>query len=222
MESDEQASTTSSRRYDASRRQAEARARRRRILDAARALFLDEGFGRTSVERIAVEAGVSVQTVYAAFGSKPGILAAVVDVAVAGDDEDRSLQERLDSSWLAEERDPRRWVRRVAGFAREIHARSAEVLHLVASVSGSDPALQELEDRLRDARRVDTSFGVEVGPLDPAAVGRTADEVADLLLVLAGPEIWTSLVVHRGWSPERYEDWLARLLERELVPAGDG
>lgn len=223
MEQSDDSSTpspgTGARRYDGSRRQAEARVRRRRVVDAARALFLSEGFGDTSIERIAREAGVSVQTVYAAFGSKPGILGAVVDVAVGGDDEDVLVRDRPELQWVSEERDPVEWLRRLSGWIRLAHVRSADVLHLVDTVSGTDPALADLAERLYRARRDDAEFAVRRGPLRPAAVGLTVAEAADLVGVFAGPSTWVELVGHGRWSHDRYESWLLGVFRREFLPS---
>lgn len=223
-------SAAPSRRYDGSRRQADARARRRRVVDAATELFLDHGFGETSIQRIAEEAGVSVQTVYAVFGSKAGILHAAIDVAVGGDDEDVLVRERPENAWVIEERDPRRWVREMAGFVRRSHERSAAIIHLLESVAGADETLAELVDALVAARREDAGFAVANGPLDPPSVGLTEAEAADLIGLWASVAGWIELVQRSGWTPDRYEDWLGDLFERQLVgprpaeggPPGDG
>lgn len=217
MEQGPEASSPSSRRYDGSRRQADARARRRRVIDAATALFLDQGFGDTSIQRIAEEAGVSVQTVYAVFGSKAGILHAAIDVAVGGDDEEVLVRERPENAWVVEERDPRAWVHRMARFVRRSHERSAAIIHLLESVAGADETLAELVETLVTARREDAGFAVVNGPLDPAAVGLTADEAADLIGMWASVAGWIELVGRSGWTPDRYEEWLGALFERELV-----
>ena len=217
MEQPDEMSSTSPRRYDASRRQADARARRRRVIDAATELFAEHGFGDTSIQRIADEAGVSVQTVYAVFGSKAGILHAAIDVAVGGDDDDVLVRERPENAWVTEERDARAWVRRMATFVRRSHERSAAIIHLLESVAGADETLAELVDTLVAARRDDAGFAVANGPLDPASVGLTPEEAGDLLGLWAGVAGWVELVGRSGWTPDRYEAWLGDLFERELV-----
>lgn len=59
------------RRYDSTARQEQARQKRRAVLEAARRLFLDGGYGGTTVAAIAGEAGVFVETVYKTFGTSP-------------------------------------------------------------------------------------------------------------------------------------------------------
>ena len=75
------------RRYDSSGRQQQASRNRMTMLQSARSLFLDRGFGATTMPAVAAEAGVSVQTVYKAFGNKAGLAKAVFDVTIAGDDD---------------------------------------------------------------------------------------------------------------------------------------
>src|SRR5918997_474080 len=83
-----------SRPYDSSRRRAQARQTRAAILEAARARFLERGYATTTVGEIAADVGVSVETVYKAFANKAGLLKAMFDVAIVGDDEPIPLQER--------------------------------------------------------------------------------------------------------------------------------
>src|SRR5690242_11033284 len=129
--------TPSTRRYDGSRRQAEALARHRRVVDAAHELFLTQGYGATSINAIARRAEVSPQTVYGAFESKAGVLAKVVDVVIAGDyvaleqDDGPTISDRHEGIEALEDPDPRRRLRAVAHYAALTHARSAPILHLV-------------------------------------------------------------------------------------------
>src|SRR5262245_61143361 len=103
--SDRSSSRNPPRKYDASRRQVQARERRRRIVDSATRLFLDQGFGATSIKQIAEAADVAVPTVYAAFDSKAGILGHAVNVAIVGDDEQVALSERPLATAIAAEAD---------------------------------------------------------------------------------------------------------------------
>jgi len=222
MEKPSSGSTTSSRRYDASRRQADARARRLRIVETARDLFLERGFGATSIEQVAKGAEVSVQTVYAVFKSKPGLLSAVLDLAVAGDDAPVMVRDRPDLAWYREVEDPVEWLQRSVRYVRHLHTRSAELLHLVNSVAGADPALDELAGALNDGRRADSRLAIDGGPFDLDSIGMTLEEAGDVLATLAHPVTWIELVVHGGWTPQRYEAWLLDLLVHTFVPGARG
>src|SRR5215510_320794 len=110
--------TTEKRGYDARRRreraEEERRATRRRVLDAAQRLFVEQGYTATTIADIAREAGVAVQSVYKAGHSKAELLHAVVDLAVAGDDEDVKIADRATFVAITEEADPRRQVQKFA------------------------------------------------------------------------------------------------------------
>ena len=90
---------SSGRSYDASRRLARARQTRRAIIEAAITLFTTQGYGATTLQAIADEAGVAVQTIYATLKNKPTILAEALDVAIAGDDTPVAVNER---DWMSE------------------------------------------------------------------------------------------------------------------------
>src|SRR3990170_6884362 len=139
------------RRYDASRRQADAAERRARIVTAAQDLFLTQGYGATSIAAIAEAADVSTPTVYAQFESKAGILARMVGVAVAGDFDDAGLaRERPDfASVFAPGTDAHERITAGVSLTRQIHERSARVVALVESVAGADSAVAELATMFR-------------------------------------------------------------------------
>lgn len=210
--------STPTRRYDASGRQASARARRRAVVDAARALFLDHGYGPTSIAAIAQAAGVSAPTVYATFGSKAGILNAVVGVAVAGDHEEGLARERPDAVALRGVRGLDEWIEAAAHFTRTIHERSAALLHLVTGVAGTDPAVAELETQIIAGQRTDILLYVTQGPLAGARPDLDDQQKADILQVLTGVDGWRQLVWIAGWTPDEYEAWLADTVGRVFAP----
>ena len=84
--------------YSSPRRQAQATETRRASLSAAHDLFVEHGYGRTTIAEIAATAGVSVETVYATFKNKSNLLHRVWDVTVGGDDEQIVFHERPEVS----------------------------------------------------------------------------------------------------------------------------
>src|SRR5262245_26175149 len=132
MEPVEAASSRTSngkRNYDASRRQDDARARRRRVVEVAHDLFLERGYGSVTIQEIAREAGVSAQMIYASFGSKAGILSEAVDQALVGDDEAIPLFEREENQAAIANTEPRAFVAAISGTITSLHERSARILH---------------------------------------------------------------------------------------------
>ena len=166
--------------YDASRRQADAVERRRRVVDAAEDLFLTTGYGATSITEIARLAEVSPQMIYASFGSKAGILAKLADVVVAGDD--AALHDDGDGPLVRDRHsdidglgstDLRVQFRAIGHYAAISHGRAARVLHLIDSVAGTDDAVAELQAGLLAGLREDLTLAVAAMPATNYAPGST-------------------------------------------------
>jgi AcrR family transcriptional regulator len=201
------------RRYVSARRAEQARQTRREIVAAAHRLLVDRGYPGTTIEAIAEEAGVAIQTIYSAVGNKRAVLWAVLDTAVAGDDAPRTLLERFREE-LDGVVEPRERLRRAVGFGRRIMERSADVHRIMRSAAGSDPevaaALAEAEHR----RYRDSGDIVRlIAGTDGFGPSMDAETAADLWFALTGYETHQVLIGDRGWSPQRYEHWMARTLE---------
>src|SRR6476620_3983651 len=149
------------RKYDNSRRRADAQARQRRIIEAATALFVEQGFGATSIDQIAAAADVSSPTVYATFGSKAGVLARAIDVATVGDYQDISLVERAVSRIQKSGTQTPRQFAAGAQFVRTLNEGVAPLMRVMEQVAATDPALQELRTRAVGAIRADCAVLVQ-------------------------------------------------------------
>ena len=209
--------------YDASRRQADAVERRRRVIDAAHDLFLTEGYGTTSINEIARAADVSPQMIYASFGSKAGILAKLTDVVVAGDDaalhgDDGPLvRERLTDKDLFSD-DLRVRFRAVGRHAAVSHGRAGPVLRLIDSVAGSDPAVAELRAGLLAGHREDIGLAVAALPRERLRPGLDPATVSDLMSFVLGWHSYIALVLERGWTPDQYAEVIADTITHLLLP----
>jgi TetR/AcrR family transcriptional regulator, regulator of autoinduction and epiphytic fitness len=198
------------RRYNSVTRREGAASTRDHILETAARLFADAGYGPTTMEAIAAAAEVGVATVYANFGTKPGIVEALVDQAT-GD-------ERLDVELFARELDLGRALRRGARIIRELHEQSAALTDLLVSARGSEPALRQLWDRWQDQHAAAMKrAATELGRRGALRRGVSPDEAADVLYALADSETYRALVWQRGWSPKRYEAWLLQAGSRLLL-----
>lgn len=190
------------------------------MVEAAGELFLTQGYGSTSLDDIASRAGVSTPTVYAKFGSKAGLLKVLVDVSVAGDDEDVPLLERDDlRAHQAIESLPDR-VRAMCEAAHVVHSRSGPVLRLVARVSGSDPAVAELHAELERQMRETALANLGTYPTSVLRDGMDRDRAADVVLTLGHPEVWNRLVHDAGWTGEQYVDWLEHAITSTVLDLG--
>lgn len=199
--------------YRSRRRKEQAEETRRRILTAARGRFVERGYGGTTMESIAEEAGVAVQTVYASLGSKQGILMALLD--------DMATEADLPGMMAAVEAakgDPRRQLRERLAFTCRLYARGADLIGIARTVSGVEPDLRafwiEGEARRHTATATLVVQWDEAGALAP---GVTAAEATDVWWALGGPDVFRLLIVERGWSQARFEKWLAATLEAALL-----
>lgn len=210
-------SPAGSRSYDASRRQADAIARQSRTALAAAGLFLDRGYGATSIAAIAEAADVSPQFVYAAFESKAGVLAKAVDFAVAGDTEDRPVSDRPEARAAMTDHDVDERVRRMVRLLVGAHKRAAPLIQLVEAASATDDALAELADKLRDQILKDLRGFAKGLPKGTLRAGLTPRRAGDILYALGAPRTWTVLVEGSRWSPAEYEAWLIDAVHRLVL-----
>ncbi|UDY36732.1 TetR/AcrR family transcriptional regulator [Dermatobacter hominis] len=197
------------RRYDGSGRRADAEERRRRVVEVARRLFLEQGYGSTSIAEIAREAGVSGPLVYAAFDSKAGILSRVADVAVAGsDDDDGLIREREEFARIFDpDLSPRERIEAGMRGARKVHERSADVLQLVDSVAGTDASVQALSEKLHAGAYEDGLMFTRMLQAAGVRPDVPEDELATAIVTLTDARAYARLVHERGWTPDRFETW---------------
>jgi AcrR family transcriptional regulator len=209
------------RRYDSSRRRARARDNRQRILEAARRLFAERAYDATTVEAIAVEAGVSVPTVYAAFGNKRRLLERLIGSLVTGAENVPILETPGAKAVLAEP-DPRRMLRLFARDMRRIMAHVSPIHEVVRSAAKSDPEIAGMHGRLQEYRvSVMRRVAQSLASKGPLRRGLTVDDAGETIWTLTNADVYRLLTVERDWDEERYEQWLAETLIAALLPAED-
>jgi AcrR family transcriptional regulator len=207
------------RRYDASRRQQRARETRRQILEAARRLFLERGYGGTTIDAIASQAGVAVETVYAAFRNKRTILARLVDVSVVGDDEPAPLLERQGPQEVRQEVDQGRQIELFARGIAGIMGRVGPLFEVMRVAAATEPEIDALLQDLLGKRLVGMRFFVDaLSRNGPLRASLDPDEATDTVWTLTSAEVHRLLTRDRGWSAERYVAWLIASLRRLLLP----
>lgn len=208
------------RRYDSSRRQQQARENRRQILQAAHALFVEKGYGSTTIAEIAAAAGVAVETIYASFRNKPTLLHRAWDLAVGGDEQDVHLLERPEMRAVFDEPDLSTRFARFATVNTTIMRRTAALRLAVSAAAGTDTAaatlLTEIDRARHDAMGVHARAAAASGQL---AV--TRDECRDVLFATTDGTLWHTLVQRQGWSDERYASWLGHCWQAMLVDPTD-
>jgi AcrR family transcriptional regulator len=201
------------------RRAEQADGTRREIVTAAGRLFRARGYGAAMTE-IAAEAGVAVETVYRIFGTKAGLFTAAVEALLAGGARraEVPVEDRPAIRAIREEPDPVRQVALYAATQPGIHRRAGPLLRALRDARAADPELARLWDRLETWRfEGQGRFVAELGSRGVLRPGLSREEATDLVWTLCSLAVHDLLVVDRGWSEERYEEWLARTLTRELL-----
>jgi AcrR family transcriptional regulator len=199
--------------------QARTRLARRAVVEAARTLFVERGYGATTIEAVSDRSDVPPATVYRLFSSKLGILKALLDVSIAGDDEELPVLDRPEVAALFAEPDPEELL---AGFARinvAINERSGQIYQVLASAARSEPDAAEILGQYTQQRQ--QGQGQIARALARAGALRSdlrERDAADIIHVFMSPEVYRLLVIDRRWSRARYESWLENALAQQLLP----
>ena len=204
--------------YHSPRRRQQAAATRRGILETAERLFEARGYPATTMEQVADEAGVALKTVYVAFATKSGLLRALWDLRLKGDQEEAGVAERPWYREVVEEPDPGRQLRRNARNARVVKERIAGVLKILRSAAPVDPDADALW-RLIQTDFYDNQRAI-VASLHARGALRRGLGVAratDILWTLNHPDVWLLLVGERGWTPGQWERWFADTACQQLL-----
>jgi len=200
------------------RGQARTRLARRAVVESARTLFLERGYAATTIEAISEHSDVPSATVYRLFSAKLGILKALLDTSIAGDDQPLAVQERPDVASLFSEPDPHKLLAGFAGITTAINQRTNDIYRVLVSAAGSDPAAAELLTEIRQERdRGQSRIARSLARAHALKPGLRERDAADLIHTLMAPEVYRLLVGDRGWTPERYQRWLATTLTQQLT-----
>ena len=200
-------------------RQARTRRTRAAVVEAALSLFVERGYAATTIEAISDRSDTPQATVYRLFSSKLGILKAVLDVSVGGDDEAVAMTDRPQVRALLSDEDPKKQVAGFAALLREVMARVGPVHRILADAARSDEdaasLLAEIARQRHDGQRRIARSLARTGALRPGLRERDA---ADIIHALASPEVYGLFVFDRDWTGERYEKWLRSILVDQLLP----
>ena len=200
------------------RRARKAQATRERILDAAEALFVRDGYAATTITAVADQADVAVQTVYAVFGTKRAILSELLAARVTGDDGGTGLTDRDEWRAMEAETDPGRQLKLLAAIATRIGERMGALYNVLAGASGSDPEVADMHRRQQQRRHDDQRRVVRsLARKDALRPGLSEARATDIMWAVANPATHRSLVAERRWSPSEYERWLADVLSCSLL-----
>lgn len=205
--------------YDSVRRRAQAEETRALVVRTARDLFVENGYGHTTIAQIARAAGVSPETIYASFGNKATLLHRAWDITVGGDDEEVVFHERPEVLAIRAEPDLERRLVLQAAFSTQTAQRIAPFQLMVQAAAGADGAAAEMLDEMGRQRLV----GITVMAEEAEATGQLAvpmEECRDVIWSMTDGVLWHRLVTQRGWTNERYSTWLGRMWVALLVRPG--
>lgn len=209
---------TVKRKYDASSRRSQASARRHSVVLAARTLFERDGFRSTTIAAIAELAGVSAESIYKGFGTKAAVAKAVFDFVIAGDDAPIPVAERTEADAVRAEPDA---TRKIMLYTRGLVARqhrSAKVQILIRDGRHTDETLATVWQELLAERLT----GMSMLGRHLIDSGQLRDEielaqVRDVLWTYTAVELYELLVLERGWSVDRYAEWLGQAIVGALI-----
>jgi AcrR family transcriptional regulator len=209
--------STSKRRYDSPRRAEQARQTRAAVADAALRLFLRDGFAATTIAAIAAEAMVSAETIYKAFGGKPGLVRAICAGALAGEGP-VPAETRSDELQLTEP-DPREIIQGWGRLSAEVAPRVSPILLLLRAAEAVDPEVAGLRAEL-DASRLRRMTGNARHLADAGHLreGITVAHAGQVMWAYSSPELYELLVLQLGWPPGRYGDFIAEAMIAALLP----
>jgi AcrR family transcriptional regulator len=205
------------RNYDNSRRLAQVRATRLRVIEAAKRLFIESGYPATTIEAVADTADVSLPTLYRLFGSKRALLAAVLDASFGGDDEPIAFADRPAVRAARAEADPVKMVEAFGRILTDLMERTSAILHVLATAAQVDPEAADLLAEIRRQRHTGQSRIVaalaERDALDPDL---DPAQAADMVYAYMSPDVHRILTIERGWTSQDYELWAVRCLRSLL------
>ncbi len=204
--------------YDASRRREAAERTRHAIVQAGHARFVAKGWAGTTMAAIARDARVALDTVYATVGTKSALLRLLIEGALSGVDEPVPAEERAYVKAIQDAPDAPTKIALYAAALRIILPRLAPLVHVLQAASGAEPALDALwrEISARRARNM-RLFAADLANTGALRPDLSVEEAADVVWAMNSPELYLLLVDGRGWTPERYERWLADSWRRLLL-----
>jgi AcrR family transcriptional regulator len=193
---------------------------RRRLLDAAGTEFGERGYAAATVSRIAARAGVTVQTLYLAWGSKRALLRAFMDSSLGGQTETPyadELPEVVESTFAGTGDDAALMIKRISRLYRQIAERAALGWRLYRDAAATDPEIAADWEALQRARR--QTFADLIARLPPRSLrsGLTRARAADTAWAIASPETYDLLVRFSGYTLDAYERWIATTLAAALL-----
>jgi AcrR family transcriptional regulator len=204
--------------YNSPRRQQQAAATRRAILEAAERLFVRDGYPATTMEAISAEAGVSLKTVYLPFSTKSGLLRALWDLRLKGEDGEPPVAQHKWYLEVMNEEDPARKLGLNARNSAAAKTRIGGMFRVIRTAATVDADCAALWALIQSDFHANQRTIVEsIHRLGGLQRGLGVERATDLLWTLNHPDVWMLLTGERGWTPRAYEKWLAQTSRAQLL-----
>jgi AcrR family transcriptional regulator len=208
---------TSRRAYTSRKRQQASLETRQRIRAAAEALFMRDGYVRTTTKAIAREAGVSEMTVFLAFNNKAALLSEIIRTTVRGDDDSTPIAGR--ARWLEIlDAPPDEILPRFAEFNGAVQIRTARILAVAEAAATADQQLAARRDSSHAHIRADFQQVADALARHRRLPQRlTATHAADVIYALTNPTTYLLLTDECSWTTRQYTEWIATTLKATLT-----
>ena len=187
------------------------------IVSVAARLFAEQGYVPTTVEAIASESGVALQTVYNSVGNKAALLSAVLDAAASGPHSPSNVLELMRQR-TAEAPDFDALIAVLADWFVEVHRRTGTVVAVIAQAAAVDPAVAKLQaDRALQRLERYGEAAAAVRSRGGLRSGMSDADAAAAIWSLGHPQAYRTLVDEAGWTVKAYRGWLLRSLAAALA-----
>ena len=202
--------------YSSAVRDEQAARTRERILEAAAELFVEHGYGRTTMKDVAARAGVARDTVHATFGSKSGVLTALIDLRLVPDQSVASITQRPEAQAIRTETDQHRQVEQLADLLAHLSTGVRPVFEIMRTAAAVEPEMAQVyADMDRYRLRNMQTYARWLAATGPLRV--STKQAGEIIWALASPEVGRMLCDELGWSERAHARWLADALARTLL-----
>jgi AcrR family transcriptional regulator len=211
------------RRYHAPQREQAAAQTKARIREAAAELFVEQGYGGTTIRDIARAAGGGERTGYAGFPGKADLFRHVLDVSTVGDEQPVAVADRPEIQDAFGQPDPRAAIRQAIDYTVALFERAGDLIMVTVQAADADPDMRAAADAgSRATHQLWSALTRTLHDAGALRAGLTAQTAADILYALASPHTHQLLRRHRGWTRKRYQAWLIDAVTQQLLPGGRG
>jgi AcrR family transcriptional regulator len=194
------------------RRQVAAEATRKEILATARRLFAEHGYANTSIQQIASESGVAIQTIYSSIGSKGSLILALNDLI---DEESGVAPLAIDA---LSETNPAKLLAKGVHITRQINERCGDLIRVLLSAEPSEPDVAvALAEGIRRHNKGMKELATRLDAMEAFQPGITTEHAADVLSMMTAPASWRQLTQDAGWTFDDAEAWLTQSLAKLLL-----